>query len=87
MLVRFTHAEGGLVAKDPQAFTGFEIAAADGNFLPTNARIQGDGVAVRCPEVAVPAFVRCAWINDARAGLSNKEGLPLAPFRTDTFEK
>ncbi len=85
--VRFNHAEGGLVAKDPQAVTGFEIAAADGNFQPASANLQGDGVTVRSPEIKVPAFVRYAWINDPQAGLSNKEGLPLAPFRTDTFGK
>lgn len=85
--VRFNHAEGGLVANDPQAITGFEIAAADGNFLPASASLEVDAVTVRTPEIKVPAYVRYAWINDPQVALSNKEGLPLAPFRTDALGK
>jgi len=83
VIVKFDHAGGGLVAKGG-TLQQFAIAAADRKFVWADAAIEGDRVVVSSPAVAAPAFVRYAWAdNPAGANLSNSEGLPAAPFRTD----
>ena len=48
--------------------------------------IEGGEIVVFSPEVAVPAAVRYAFMQDpAEANLYNKEGLPASPFRTDSW--
>jgi sialate O-acetylesterase len=88
--LRFRHAESGLVARGDR-LTGFEIASADGPFVPAEARIVqaevgGGGrafIRVRSPEIESPAHVRYAWADSPEANLYNREGLPAVPFRTD----
>lgn len=63
---------------------GFVIAGADGNFVPAEARIDGETVVVSSPSVANPVAVRYAWEDDPVCNLYNKEGLPASPFRTDS---
>ena len=68
---------------------GFQIAGADGKFVPAEAKIVGDSVVVSSPEVAAPVSVRYAWDNYPANGgpnLYNAAGLPAAPFRTDTSD-
>ena len=63
--------------------TGFEIAGADGKFLPAECRLNGDRISVYSPEVAAPLHVRYLWTNySADIPIYNEAGLPLAPFRT-----
>ena len=93
--VTFTHSGGGLVISrppwiDPAAapwptdkLVGFEVAGADGNYVPADARIEGRAVVVSSPQIEKPVFVRFAWSNVVETNLYNKEGLPAAPFRTD----
>ncbi len=70
-------AEGGL--------TGFELAGADKVFHPAEAKIVGAEVVVSSAEVPSPEAVRYAYRNAPAVGLFNEEGLPAAPFRTDTW--
>ncbi|MCE0497745.1 MAG: sialate O-acetylesterase [Methylacidiphilales bacterium] len=93
--VNFTQTGGGLIIGRPpwidpsvapwpvDKLTGFEIAAADGNYVPADAKIDGNTVVISSPQVTQPVFVRFAWSNVVKANLYNKEGLPAAPFRTD----
>jgi len=94
--VHFTQTGGGLQISSPpwidetpaQPWTtdkliGFEIAGEDGNYVPADAKIDGNSVIVSNPQVSLPVFVRYAWSNLVWANLYNKEGLPAAPFRTD----
>ena len=93
--VSFTQTGGGLVIGRPpwinpaapawpmDKLTGFEIAGADGNYVPADAKIDGASVVVSSPQVAQPVYVRFAWSNVVITNLYNKEGLPAAPFRTD----
>jgi sialate O-acetylesterase len=93
--VNFTQTGGGLVIGHPPVFdpteppwpadklTGFEIAGADGNYVPADARIDGNSVVVSSSQIAQPVFVRFAWSNVVRTNLYNKEGLPADQFRTD----
>ena len=80
--ISFSHAGGGLVAKDGD-LKGFTIAGADGKFVPAKAEIKGDKVVVSAEGVSDPKAVRYGWDNVPDVNLFNKEGLPASPFRTD----
>jgi sialate O-acetylesterase len=81
--LRFSHAAGGLVARDG-GLKWFEVAGADGNYFPAGATIDGGTVIVSSPEVAKPVAARYAWVNFPDGGhLYNAAGLPAAQFRTD----
>ena len=74
----FDHAKG-LMAKGGEV-TGFEVAGADGKFLPATAKIDGETVVATSPEVAEPVYVRYGWANSPQCNLFNGEGLPASPF-------
>ncbi|MEO0056051.1 MAG: hypothetical protein RLZZ50_1998, partial [Verrucomicrobiota bacterium] len=80
-VLRFDHAEGGLVATDQKPLTWFTIAGPDGRFFPGTAKIEGDTIVVTSPLVTAPAAVRFAWDEAARPNLANTAGLPALPFR------
>ena len=83
MVISFTHAAGGLVAKGGE-LKGFAIAGADKKWIWANAKIAGDTVIVSHPDVPTPVAVRYAWANNpVTANLYNGAGLPASPFRTD----
>ncbi len=69
----------GLMAKGGTV-TGFEVAGADGKFVPATATIEGTTVVARSPEVAQPRFIRYGWANSPQCNLFNAEGLPASPF-------
>ena len=84
--LKFTHAGGGLVAKDAEngGLKWFTVAGADGKFVPANAKIDGDVVIVTAAEVKEPKGVRYAWDKyPDGCNLYSKAGLPAAPFKTD----
>ncbi|MFZ5495463.1 MAG: sialate O-acetylesterase [Verrucomicrobiota bacterium] len=84
IVISFTHAAGGLVARDG-ALCGFVIATADRLWLPAIARLEGDKVVVSHPDIADPIAVRYAWENNPPCSLFNTAGLPASPFRTDDW--
>lgn len=62
---------------------GFALAGADGRFVWAQARVEGNDIVLWNDAIPQPVFVRYAWAdNPARANVFNREGLPLAPFRT-----
>ena len=81
-VISFLHAENGLVCKDKQ-ITGFMIAGEDGVFEPGKAQIKDNTVIVTSPRVKQPVTVRYCFDDATVGNLFNKEGLPVAPFRTD----
>lgn len=81
-VVSFLHADNGLKCKDKQ-ITGSLIAGEDGVFEPAKAQIKGNTVVVTSPRVKNPAVVRYCFDDATIGNLSNTEGLPVAPFRTD----
>jgi sialate O-acetylesterase len=84
--IRFTHVDGGLVAKDGP-LKWFQIAGADQQFFDAEATIDGDTVIVKSGKVAAPVAVRYAWANyPIGCNLFNAAGLSAAPFRTDTWD-
>ena len=82
-IVSLTHVGGGLVAKG-DSLKGFTIAGADGKFVSAKAEIEGANVLVTSNEVSNPAAVRYAWGTTPEANLFNRDGLPAAPFRSDS---
>ncbi len=88
--VSFDSVGGGLKSRDGQPLTHFEIAGADGVFVPAVARIEGQTLLVTSESVAEPKDVRFAWTWEhpkrpapvPSPNFVNKEGLPAAPFNT-----
>ena len=84
IVIKFSHADGGLAVQGGGALNGFAITGADGRWVWGDAVIEGDCVVVSSPEVKNPVAVRYAWaINPATANLFNGAGFPATPFRTD----
>ncbi len=82
IVVRFKHAQGGLVAKGGE-LRGFEIADKSGKWSAAAARIEGDSIIVSSSAVTAPTAARYAWSNYPDSNLFNGAGLPASPFRTD----
>lgn len=76
----------GHVPPKPDRVTGFTIAAADEQFKPADARIEGDTVVVSNADVAAPVAVRYGWSDVPDGNLYGRDEQPVAPFRTDDFE-
>ena len=81
-ILSFDHADGGLKAKG-DSLVGFEIAGADGKFVPAQARIDGDKVVVSAEGVADPKAVHYGWKAYTECNLYNGASLPASPFRTN----
>jgi sialate O-acetylesterase len=79
--VHFTGVGGGLASRDDKPLTNFEIAGADGVFVPADAKIVGNDVVVSSEKVKAPTALRFAWDEAAVPNLMNKEGLPAVAFR------
>lgn len=77
--LRFDHAEGLKVSGDSNQL--FELAGADGKFLPAQARVDGASVVVTAEGLLSPSAVRFEWKNNPESFLLNDAGLPAAPFR------
>ena len=84
-VITFTHAGGGLVARNGAAVKGFELAGADRQFAWADARIDGEKVIVHSKDVPEPLAVRYGWADCPECDLFNQAGLPVAPFRTDEW--
>ncbi len=80
----FAHA-AGLKTSDGQPPTGFEIAGADGQFVPATAAIDGETVVVQAPGVTAPVKARYGWNNTPQVTLFNGAGLPMPSFHTDDW--
>jgi sialate O-acetylesterase len=81
--VSFDHVGGGLTARDDKPLNWFTIAGDNGEFVEATATIDGSDVVVSAAGVVKPTAVRFGWSQLAEPNLSNKEGLPASPFRTD----
>jgi len=82
--VRLDHAPGGLVVRG-NSVREFSIAAADKVFYPASVKMDGNQLIVSSPQVKKPVAVRYQFSNTGIGNVFSKEGLPLAPFRTDDW--
>ncbi len=83
--LKFTHTDGGLVAKDSPKLKGFAIAGADHIFRWAETKIDGNEILVWHKEIKNPVAVRYAWASNPVCNLFNGLGLPASPFRTDDW--
>ncbi len=84
-VISFDHVGTGLTSRDGMDLTWFEIADEDKKFVKAKALIDGDTVIVSNEKIEKPVAVRFGWDQKAEPNLSNKEGLPAPPFRTDSW--
>ena len=80
----FENVGSGLVASGDKV-TGFAVARRGSDqFFWAEGRIEGKNtVVIWSDELDEPWLVRYNWANNPIGNLSNKEGLPAVPFRTD----
>lgn len=67
-------------------FTGFEIAGSDGIFYPAQfefSKEKQNQIILTSEKVINPKNARYAWYNYGPVSIFGKNGLPLAPFRTN----
>ncbi len=83
--VSFKHTNGGLKSMTVGSLTSFQIAGADHQWKPAEAKIIGDKIVVTSPAVPQPLAVRYAWKDLPDPSLTNGAGLPASPFRTDNW--
>ena len=91
--VRFQNVGGGLEIRGGKSsevdvpgdrLLGFQLAGADGNFFPAEAKIVGkERVDVTSPKVPQPRAVRYGFVNFPIVNLYGIGGLPAEPFRSD----
>ena len=81
VLVSFDGVGGGLKSRSSVILNNFELADAQGRWHSSEARIEGDKVAIASPKVKNPVAVRYAWSSSPeRVNFYNAEGLPASPF-------
>ncbi|HTI11597.1 MAG TPA: beta-L-arabinofuranosidase domain-containing protein, partial [Puia sp.] len=77
----FTAIGSGLISRDGKPLDWWEVAGADGNFIPAKAVIKGDKVLVSARGLSSPVAVRFGWNEAAQPNFYNLQGLPALPFR------
>jgi sialate O-acetylesterase len=90
--LRFKYVDGGLMTKNKEPLKGFTIAGENREFVPAEAKIDGNEILVWSDKVSNPVAVRYGWVCNPICNLYNKAELPASPFRTDewsglTFDK
>jgi sialate O-acetylesterase len=82
-VISFSHVGDGLMAKG-DSLNGFTMSGTNGKFLPAQAVIEASTVVVTSDKITTPVAIRYGWAMMPDGNLINREGLPAAPFRTDT---
>ncbi|MBO5685101.1 MAG: hypothetical protein J6R73_00760 [Alistipes sp.] len=83
-MIRLSNAKGLKTTEQP--IPHMQLAGSNGVFYSATATILSDGVIeVTAPQVAVPKAVRYCFTSWHRSTLFNDAGVPLAPFRTDSY--
>lgn len=86
-IIHFDNIGEGLYTTNKYGYVeGFSIAGTNNKFEWAKAYIEGDKVIVYSDNISTPVSVRYSWANNPDVNLFNKEGLPAAPFRTDTLK-
>lgn len=84
--INFAHTGTGLTSRDGKDLTDFMISGPNGEFVSAKAIIDGHTVIVSAENVTEPKNVRFGWHETVNPNLSNKEGLPASPFKTDDWK-
>ena len=83
--IDFNFANDGLMVKGSN-ISPLLIAGSDKVFYPAEAKISGSKLIVSSEKVKEPVAVRFAFSSAAVGNLFSKNGLPVAPFRTDNWK-
>ena len=84
--VHFESVGGGLDLFDIKEPVGFAIAGSDEKFVEASAKIvDKNTIEVWTDGITEPVAVRYAWADNPVCNLQSAEGLPVTPFRTDTW--
>ncbi|WP_343558878.1 sialate O-acetylesterase [Sphingobacterium sp.] len=84
IVIDFDNLGSGLKIKGNEGKEIF-ISGADQKFYPATVEIKGKQMIVSNKRVNNPVAVRYQFSNTGIGNIFSKEGLPLAPFRTDTW--
>ncbi len=86
-ILTFDHVSGeGLYSFDTNEVKGFSIAGDDKNFYWADAKVIGKNqVEVSSDQVSNPVAVRYGWAQNPVVNLQDRNGLPVTPFRSDTW--
>ncbi len=77
-----------LRAHDVRELKGFAICGDDKKWAWAEAKFTGkDTIEVTAKDVPNPIAVRYAWSDNPVCNLTSAEGLPVTPFRTDSFPR
>ena len=77
-----------LRAHDTNELKGFAICGEDQKWKWAEAKFTGkDTIEVTGKDVPNPIAVRYAWSDNPICNLTSAEGLPVTPFRTDSFQR
>lgn len=77
---------GSLITFDVGEARGLAICGEDRKWVWADAKIVGNNkIEVSSKSVANPVAVRYAWSDNPVCNVFSKDGLPLTPFRTDSF--
>ena len=71
---------------DVREILGFTIAGEDQNFVSAQAKFNKNTIEVWSDSVSEPKAVRYAWAGNPECNLINSVGLPVTPFRTDSWK-
>lgn len=82
----FNDAPNGFITKDGSKPTEFMIAGSDKKFLPADVKLEKDRIIVSNKNIKEPKAVRFSFSNTGMSNVLSKEGFPIVPFRTDTWE-
>ena len=84
--VTFKPSDRGLAVRGGKDVQGFMLAGADRRFHAARAVLDGNSIIVSSEAVLQPVAVRYGWSdNPEQANLTNLDGLPASPFRSDAW--
>lgn len=81
----FDNAPNGFKLSTGKTATEFFIAGEDKVFLPAEVQLEKDKLVVYNKNIKTPVAVRFSFSNEGMSNIFSKEGLPVAPFRTDDW--
>ena len=84
LVISFDNASNGLISKG-KSITGFYISGEKEEWLPAEAKIEKDKIIVWNKNLKQPVYVRYGFGNTIIGNVFSKEGLPVIPFRTDSW--
>lgn len=84
IVLQFSNLNSNLVCTG-KTITGFYIAAADQVWVAADAKIENNKIIVSSKQVKDPVQVRYGFGNTIVGNIGTQDGLPLCPFRTDSW--